>query len=614
MEVEMATHVAPKKSKNPNKASDHRLAAVRQSMAEASLDFLIVRATDIHSNEYVPADQSLRQWATGFTGSMGDAVIGRGGPGSESDSASNDAWLVVDGRYALQAKKEAPGFKCRVIPLGTSIEEGWLNLLGEIATPGQRVGVDKARVSSHLYGLLKSRAESLGLELHSTVPNLVEAARKNLGQEAKKERAEIRVVSAALSGQTALGRLKTLRTFLDERGLDGLCVFPLDEIAWLTNLRGLAFPYQATFPARCLILKDAIWLGTMDAGLKAGQTPEPGIHLLPLDLWQKKVEEKLAEDSFQLALDPASVPAALVGQFRVMGASVREMKSPIPAMRAQKTPEELAHMRSAFHRADAAVRDLTRWLNKRVKNGKKVTEKDVDKKIRALFEEAPGNTGLSFRPICASGKNGAVIHYGTPDGKKTIKPGTLFLLDTGAYFEGGYATDLTRTFLVGDKKPKKDQRLIFTLVLKAAIAGMSARFPRGTVGTQLDALVRQPLWQAGLNFGHGTGHGVGINVHESPPRVAPGNTMELLPGHVFSIEPGYYHAGFGGVRIENLCTVVVDPDDDHFLRVQPLTFSPLDQRLIDEEMLTAQEKRFLKWFAKMGRLSGDKMPGLPPTH
>jgi Xaa-Pro aminopeptidase len=408
-----------------------------------------------------------------------------------------------------------------------------------------------------------------------------------------------------------LGRLKKIRPFLEAENLAGICVVPLDEIAWFSNLRGDAFPYQATFAARCLVLMDAVLLGLTDAGLKAGHLPEPGVIHLPIAEWEKKVEGLLADGDLRLAADPAHTPAALINRFKAMGAQMVELKSPIPAMRAQKTEAELAHMRSAFHRADATVEKLVAWVNKKVDAGARITESDVDKKIRALFAKS-GATGLSFRPICAAGKNGAVIHYGTPDAKKAIKKGRLFLLDTGAYYEGGYATDLTRTFLAGGNKARDKDRRAFTLVLKAAIAGMSARFPRGTLGAQLDAIVRDPLWRAGLSYGHGTGHGVGVNVHEFPPRVAPGAQVPLVPGQVFSIEPGYYHPDFGGIRIENLCTVVDDPDEKGWLRVQCLTFSPFDKRLIDKGCLTQAEKRFLKWFSKMGKLRGDQMPTLPP--
>ena len=207
---------------------------------------------------------------------------------------------------------------------------------------------------------------------------------------------------------------------------------------------------------------------------------------------------------------------------------------------------------------------------------------------------------MSFRPICGADEHGAIIHYGTPDATTPLKEGAVFLCDSGAYYEGGYATDLTRTFVVGKNHvvPTARQKMLFTAVLKSAIAGMRARIPKGTSGDRLDAIVRAPLWAAGLDYAHGTGHGVGVNVHEFPPRVAPRATTSFEVGQVFSIEPGVYLDGEIGIRIENLCTLDVDPDNVDFWRVRPLTFSPLDKRLIDKSQLTGGEKAFLTWFAE----------------
>lgn len=269
-------------------------------------------------------------------------------------------------------------------------------------------------------------------------------------------------------------------------------------------------------------------------------------------------------------------------------------------------------MAHAFARADDVVKKLQAWANAQVSKGAKVTEADIAEKTRALFKRS-GAWGLSFKVIAAAGEHGAVIHYSTPDAEVALREGQMFLLDTGGYYEGGYATDLTRTFLLGRShvKPTDEQKRLFTLVLKGAIAGMSARFPRGTRGEQLDALVRAPLWSAGLNYAHGTGHGVGVNVHEFPPRLMPGNRVALEPGHVFSIEPGVYLAGYGGVRIENLVTCVEDPEQEGFLRIRPLTFSPLDKRLIERSLLTAHEKAFLAWFEQGAKASAEERLTLP---
>ena len=264
-------------------------------------------------------------------------------------------------------------------------------------------------------------------------------------------------------------------------------------------------------------------------------------------------------------------------------------------------------MADGFARADDVVKKVQAWVNRQVSAGEHVSEVAVAKRVEKTFKRS-GAWGLSFRVISAAGKNGAVIHYSSTDDTTPLKKGELFLLDTGGYYEGGYATDLTRTFLIGDSQTKATdkQRELYTVTLKGAIAGMSARIPRGTTGEQLDAIVRGPIWRAGYRYGHGTGHGVGVNVHEFPPRVAPGVRAQIEEGHVFSIEPGIYIDGYGGVRIENLVTCVKDPEDDRFLRIKPLTFSPFDKRLIDKKRLNVHEQAFLKWFAQGSKLKKGK--------
>jgi Xaa-Pro aminopeptidase len=244
---------------------------------------------------------------------------------------------------------------------------------------------------------------------------------------------------------------------------------------------------------------------------------------------------------------------------------------------------------------DAAAR----WLCDEVSKRKVVSEADFAAKVEALFM-ASGATGLSFSIISAAGRNGAIVHYSKPNPKRVIKQGELMLLDTGAFYDEGYATDLTRTFLVGPKSQKAsaEQKRYYTLTLKAAIAGMRARVPVGARGDQLDAITRAPLWLAGLNYNHGTGHGVGINVHEFPPRIATTGTAPLEEGMVFSIEPGVYLERFGGIRIENLCTIERITGVPGFLQVRPLTFSPLDPRLIERKLLHEEERAWLAQYMR----------------
>jgi Xaa-Pro aminopeptidase len=298
----------------------------------------------------------------------------------------------------------------------------------------------------------------------------------------------------------------------------------------------------------------------------------------------------------RVVIDPGSVPVARRAELEACGVRVLPLTSPVPAAKSKKNPVELAAMKSALGRADRVVAEAQRWLLAAVRAGRRVTEVDFAAEVERLFLAA-GATGLSFKVISAFGLNGAVVHH-PPSAEAVIATGQLMLLDTGCYFVEGYATDLTRTFFVGGEgeAPTEAQRRLFTLVLKAAIAGMSARLPKSAVGAQLDGITRAPLWRAGVDFAHGTGHGVGINVHEAPPSVSKLSTVGLEEGQVFSIEPGLYVEGTGGVRIENLCTVVPDPEQKDWLRVEPLTFSPLDEGLIEDGMLDDAERVFLARF------------------
>lgn len=579
-----------------------RLGALRALMKERGIDALVVRSTDKYLNEYVPSDESTREWITGFSGSMGDALI-----------TGDRAILVVDGRYTLQAAQESPEFLAHTTPLGTSIEQGWLKLLAELPAQGVKtLGVETERVPHSLKDTLDKRALELGLTVMPTAPSLIEVLRAKEGIEDAAPSGEVWAIDARLSGRTVKERLTIAHALFDARKVDAQLVVALDEIAWITNLRGTHFPFQATFRSTALVTRTQVFV-VMPVGVPR-PSAEHGVVFVD-DI--AAALHKLGA-SPRIAFDPRGTPAAIASELKGAGAELVEIDSPFSMARTQKTDAELRHMVAAFERADDVVSGVQREVNAAIAKGARITEADVARLTEQRFKDS-GAFGLSFKVISAAGKNGAVIHYSTPDEKRRLKAGELFLLDTGAYYEGGYATDLTRTFLLGGPKQKAtaEQRRLFTLVLKGAIAGMSARLPKGVVGEQLDTLVRAPLWAAGLDYGHGTGHGVGVNVHESPPRISIGSRVPVETGQVFSIEPGVYLPDWGGVRIENLCTLVEDTAPVRkgvprsFVRVKPLTFSPMDARLIEPKLLTPYEKKFLAWFRAQQRTKA-KHRTLPP--
>lgn len=558
-----------------------RVEAVRDLMRAEGVDGLIVRSTDRFLNEYVPLAESTRAWVTGFTGSAGDAFL-----------TLDRGWLSLDGRYHLQGGQQVEGTPWEVDPvdLGTSISKAVTQLIEASAAKGvRRVGYEPDRTSVRE---LEALAAALGeaVELVPLLPSLPERVRGAIDE----TRAPIRAVAPDAVGASVAEKVAAARTRLEADGLGAFLVQRLDELAYLTNLRGDDLPYQATFRGVGVLLPDRVVLATEAERLPDGL--EAGIEVVAPDAWASALAAGV-----KVGYDPSGTTAAAREAVVAAGAEPVSATSPLVAMKARKNDAELAAMRDAFRRADRVVEQVQDLVAARLAAGERVTEADLAAETERLFREA-GATGLSFKVIAAAGANGAHIHYSDPDPERAFAPDDMILLDTGAYFAEGYATDLTRTFLAGGPEQAREgnaeQKRLFTLVLKSAVAGMSARLPAGAHGVQLDAICRAPLWAAGVDFAHGTGHGVGINVHESPPRVSTRSTMPLEVGQVFSIEPGLYFPGQGGVRIENLCTVAPAADAPGFVDVVPLTFSRLDARLIDDALLTDGERAWLAGYAE----------------
>lgn len=562
-----------------------RVAAVRDLMRAQGLDAVIVRSTDRYLNEYVPLEESTRAWLTGFTGSMGDGLVTLDG-----------AWLAIDGRYYLQGDEELSGTPIAVerVPLGTAIRVALFQLVKKAAASGaRRIAYEPDRFALKELEELTTLLAGTGATLVPTKPSLLEQAR---GPVEEPER-PVRGIDEAAVGLTVAEKVARARAALEQHDVQAFVVQHLDELAWVTNLRGDDFPFQATFRGIGVLTRDAIVAAVRESRLPRAALAARGAALRLVDPtdWAAALP-----GGARVGYDPDGVTADVVQTIQVRGALAVPMPSPLAALKAKKNEAELKAMRAAFARADRVVEDAQAYVNRRVDAGEPVTEADLAHEVERLFL-ASGATGLSFKVIAAAGKNGAVIHYGTPDPERVIRAGELVLLDTGGYYAEGYATDLTRTFLAGSTAvPTAEQRRYFTLVLKASIAGMSARLPATGRGDQLDAITRAPLWAAGLDFNHGTGHGVGINVHEFPPRVSPNGAVRLEEGHVFSIEPGVYLPEFGGVRIENLCTLAPAPGAPGFFDVVPLTFSRFDERLFDQALLTNAERAWLADYARKG--------------
>jgi len=572
-----------------------RLARVRAAMEDAKVDALVVRGTDHYLSEYVPEAESGRVWLTGFTGSLGDALVTR-----------DRAWLFVDGRYHVQVDVELDLALWTPVknPLGIANETACANTLADLAAAlpdGATLAVAYEPGHYAVNSLNSFRGELAGVPIR-----WVAAETSPLGHArgpvapTVTGSGELRAVDESSLGRTVDEKVALVAAWLGKKRADALLVTKLDELAWLSNLRGQEMPYQATFRALGVVTRDALYLSVRVAPVTdAARAARPTVRFVDDDaLWALLASLSRDGRKARVALDPASVSAGLRDRVEALGLDVLATTSPVVAAKAKKTPPELDAMKRALGRADQVVDRAQTWLNEQVTRGERVTETGFAAQVERLFRAA-GAVGLSFRVISAFGVNGASVHH-PPSDEAVIRPGELMLLDTGCYFEEGFATDLTRTFFVGgpDASPPPAQQRLYTLTLKAAIAGMTARIPKNASGAQLDGITRRPLWREGEDYAHGTGHGVGINVHEAPPSIGKTATATLEPGHVFSIEPGLYVEGVGGVRIENLCTVVEDPDAPGYLRVVPLTFAPLDKRLIDHALLDADEEDFLRSYEK----------------
>ncbi len=569
------------------------LPQIRRELEKMGLKAVLIRSTDRYFNEYIPKAESPRARITGFDGSVGDAII-----------TKTSAHLFVDGRYSLQAKTQAPDFTVHVCANNQSIENNWLNMLGELSREGT-LAYDPATLDMRLFNRLEQESQTSGIKLSQSGATLIHQAMEMVTPKWK-----LTSISTDITGLSTEEKINQVADELGRFNVSGLLVVKLDDIAWLLNMRSDRFPFQASVPGIAALMGKKLLLGLPDGVEPEFSLPKCVNFVKENDFFSEFKTEWTNE--WVLGIDENETSKAHESGLQELQIKLRSIANPIATLKAIKNEKELTHMREAFHKADQVVYKTQGFVVDSFEKGQPISEGEVDDHVKECFF-ASGATDLSFRPICASGKNGAFIHYGTPDRETHVERGALFLLDTGAYYQGGYATDLTRTFLAAPKNHPAEswQKEMFTLVLIASIKGLCARIRRGTTGMQLDAIVREPLWQRGLDFAHGTGHGVGINVHEFPPRVGPTSTSPLLPSQVFSIEPGLYFEGLGGVRIENLATVVPDPDDERFVRVLPLTFCPFDERLIEEKMLGAREQEFLRYYRAQWQ-NGGRWPELPP--
>ncbi len=577
-----------------------RLEQLREVLRRERLAAFIFPSTDAHQSEYVADHWKGREWISGFNGSAGTAVV-------TLDSAA----LWTDSRYFLAAEEQLRGTEFQLMKLkieGTPTIAEWLNAQLTIQNSQfTEVGIDGMCFSAaDTEALVAELRQQGGLTLRTNFDPLRQIWRDR----PTIPLAPIEIQPSELAGESCASKLQRIRQALREQHADGMLVSALDDIAWTLNLRGRDVHCTPVFVAYLL-------LSTTSATLyinKEKLSPEVSAYLkenhIDVDDYQNVKQGLKDYFEYNILLDPSET------SYTLMKAAEREVvrqESPIPSLKIVKNEAEIRGYHEAMLRDGVAMVRFLKWLETAMESPTTKTETamespttetemSIDRKLTSLRAEQPLYRDLSFDTIAGYEAHGAIVHYeATPDTDIPLQPHGLLLLDSGAQYQDG-TTDITRTIALGPVSA--EQRHIYTLVLKGHIALSRAVFPERTTGTQLDVLARQFMWREGLNYLHGTGHGVGsyLSVHEGPHQFRmEWKPQPLVAGMTITCEPGIYLAGRFGVRIENTMLIVPASEEAFFpvedrpryLRLEPLTLCPIDKRPIDQSMLTPEERQWL---------------------
>ena len=555
------------------------LSALREAMKAQGLDALVIPSADPHLSEYLPAHWQARRELSGFTGSVGTFVV-----------TVDEAGVWVDSRYWEQAAKQLAGSgielqKSGQVPpynewLATNLPEN-----AAVGIPSDMVSLTGKRTLAQ-----SLTAKNIRIEHPDDLLDRVWTSRPAIPAET------VFIHDPAYVSETAAEKLTRVRAVMAEKGADYHLVSSLDDIAWMTNLRGSDVPFNPVFVSFLLIGKDNAVLFTDQGRLNAeaaAALQTAGITVEPY----AQVADKLAQIGGTLLIEPNKTAVSTLVRLPESVCLIEGI-NPSTFFKSVKSEADIAHIREAMEQDGAALCGFFAEFEDIIDNGGSLTEIDVDTMLHRYRSARPGFISLSFDTIAGFNANAALPHYSaTPESHSTISGNGLLLIDSGAQYKGG-TTDITRVVPVGT--PSAEQKRDNTLVLKAHIALAEAVFPENILSPMIDAICRKPLWQAQCDYGHGTGHGVGyfLNVHEGPQVIAcaavPGPQHAMKKGMVTSIEPGLYRPGKWGIRIENLAAnqAVANPQETEFgsfLYFETLTLCPIDTRLMDTALMTDGE-------------------------
>jgi len=570
-----------------------RLARLRELLARAGIDALVVPSADPHLSEYLPARWQAREWLSGFTGSMGTLVVAR-----------ERAALFADSRYWVQAEAEIAGSGIELVKIATATAPGHVDWLAGTLARGAVVAVDGQVLGLAAAQTLKTALDAAGIALRTECDWLdaVWPERPALPAAAVYEH----LPPHATVPRAA--KLAELRAAMARAGATHHFVSSVDDVAWITNLRGSDVAYNPVFLAHLLVDAERARLFVGEgkvAPALAARLAADGVQLAPYG--EAAAALAALDAGCTLLLDPRRVT---LGLRQAVGSSctIVEAINPSTLAKSRKNEAEAAHVRETMAEDGAAMCSFYAWFEQAL-GKERITELTVDERLTAMRARSKGFVGLSFATIAGFGANGAMPHYrATPEHHAVIEGDGLLLIDSGGQYLGG-TTDITRVWQVGRVTPamKRD----FTLVLKGTMALSRTRFALGTPAPMLDAIARAPLWAEGIDYMHGTGHGVGyfLAVHEGPQTISKAvaePAMAMQPGMITSIEPGVYRGGQWGVRIENLVLAVPARTTEggsfgEFLEFETLTLCPIDTRCIERSLLRADEIAWLDGYHAMVR-------------